>query len=225
MAAHTYPKLTRVPPPPPRGINPSNDRQVYSRLLVVSKDHDRSAGSIIVRTCTSSSGISEHGWFPEETKQEYLLKELEMDNLAQSTLPDRNRDQSAYIIDLLAVIQTLSKGKMTTFGELSDTIAAIILAKLHFAHHAHVVPDRYGVEDSIKSGERSRQGSKQRNYVTCQAENNKSNLLSILYADWCEKLPLELKDNETWHHKRVSSESHQHAEWRRHHSSMKKQTV
>ena len=90
-----------------------------------------------------------------------------MDNLAQSTLPDRNRDQSTYIIDLLAVIQTLSKGKMTTFGELSDTIAAIILTKLHFARHAHVVPDRYGVEGSIKSGERSRQGSKQRNYVTC----------------------------------------------------------
>ena len=25
---------------------------------------------------------------------------------------------------------------------------------------------------------------------------NKSNLLSFLYADWCEKLPLELKDGE-----------------------------
>lgn len=80
-----------------------------------------------------------------------------MDNLAQSTLPVRNCDQSAYIVDLLVVTQILSKGKMTTFRELLDMIAAITLAKLHFACHIHVVLDRYDVEDSMKSEERSRQ--------------------------------------------------------------------
>ena len=85
-----------------------------------------------------------------------LLIELEINNLAQRTLPIRSRDQTAYIVDLLAVIQMLSKGKTKAFGELSDTIATIISGKFHSPSHVHVVPDRYDVEDSIRSGERSR---------------------------------------------------------------------
>ena len=52
-----------------------------------------------------------------------LLKELEMDSLAKSRLPAYSLHQTAYIVDLLAIIQMLSKGKMKTFEELSDTIA------------------------------------------------------------------------------------------------------
>ena len=50
----------------------------------------------------------------------------------------------------------LSEGKMKTFGELSDTIAGTIIANFKFASQVHIAPDRYDVEDSIKSGERSR---------------------------------------------------------------------
>ena len=45
---------------------------------------------------------------------------------------------------------------MKTFGELSDTIAGTIIAKFQFVSQVHLVPDRYDVEDSIKSRERSR---------------------------------------------------------------------
>ena len=45
----------------------------------------------------------------------------------------------------------LSKGKMKTFGELSDTIAGTIIAKFQFASQVHIVPKRYDVD-----GERSR---------------------------------------------------------------------
>ena len=50
----------------------------------------------------------------------------------------------------------LSEGKMKTFGELSDTIAGTIIANFKFASQVHIAPDRYDVEDSIKSRERSR---------------------------------------------------------------------
>ena len=133
-----------------------------------------------------------------------LLKELEMGNLPQSTIPVRNRGQSAYIVD---TIQMLSKGKMITFGELSDTIAAVILAKLHFARHVQSMlfqtdmvwktpSNQEKDQDKVQSRETTLPVSLKP--VTCQVKKtNKSNLLSFLYADWCEKLPLELKDNET----------------------------
>ena len=106
----------------------------------------------------------------------------------------------------------LSKGKMKTFGELSDTIAATIMAKFYFGSHVHVVPDRYDVEDSIKSGERSRRSQWKAVEIRVQSREtklpaslkrylpsgkNKSNLLSFLLSDWCEKLPSQLKEGQT----------------------------
>ena len=54
----------------------------------------------------------------------------------------------------------LSEGKMKTFGELPDTIAGTIIANFKFASQVHIAPDRYDVEDSITSGERSRRSQK-----------------------------------------------------------------
>ena len=141
-----------------------------------------------------------------------LLKELEMDSLSESTLPAYSLHQTAYIVGLLAIIQMLSKGKMKTFGELSDTIAGTIIAKFQFASQVHIVPDRYDVEDSIKSGERSRRSQWTAIEIKIQSREtklpaslkrylssgkNKSNLLTFLLSDWCENLPGQLKDGET----------------------------
>ena len=73
---------------------------------------------------------------------------------------------------------------MTTFGELSDTIAAVILAKLHFACHIHVVPDRYDVEDSMKSGERSRQS--QWKAIEIEVQNREAKLPVSLKPVTCD---------------------------------------
>ena len=70
-----------------------------------------------------------HGSLRKPTKST-LLKEQEMDIIAKSTLPAYSLHQTAYKIDIQAVIQMLSKKKIKTFGELSDTIAAIIIAKI-----------------------------------------------------------------------------------------------
>ena len=116
-----------------------------------------------------------------------LLKELEMDSLAKSTLPAYSVQQTAYIVDLLAIIQMLSKGNMKTFGELSGTIAGTIIAKFQFANQVHIVPDRYDVKDLIKSGEISRRvdghrnkDSEQRNEVTGQTQ--------ALFVQWKKQI-------------------------------------
>ena len=127
-----------------------------------------------------------------------LLKELEMDSLAKSTLPAYSVHQTAYIVDLLAIIQMLSKGYMKTFGELSGTIAGTI-AKFQFASQVHIVSDRYDVKDLIKSGEISRRSQwtaieikiqsretklpvKLKRYLS--SGKNKSNLLTFLHSDY-----------------------------------------
>ena len=122
-----------------------------------------------------------------------LLKELEMDSLVKSTCPAYSVQQTAYIVDLLAIIQMLSKGNMKTFGELSGTIAGTIIAKFQFASQVHIVPDRY--DDSIKSREikiQSRETKlpvKLKRYLS--SGKNKSNLLTFLLSDRCENLPAD----------------------------------
>ena len=141
-----------------------------------------------------------------------LLKELEMDSLVKSTCPAYSVQQTAYIVDLLAIIQMLSKGNMKTFGELSGTIAGTIIAKFQFASQVHIVPDRYDVKDLIKPGEISRRSQWKAIEIKIQSREtklpvklkrylssgkNKSNLLTFLLSDWCENLPGQLKDRQT----------------------------
>ena len=145
------------------------------------------------------------GFLRKPTKST-LLKELEMDSLAKSTLPADSLHETAYIVYLLAIIQMLLKGKMKTFGKLSNTIAGTtcIIAKFQFTSQVHIVLDRYDVEDSIKSGERSRRSQWTAIEIKIQSREtklpaslkrylsggkNKSNLLTFLLSDWCENLP------------------------------------
>ena len=123
---------------------------MYSRLLVVSKDRDIDLEEVQCSKLASVpiALVNMDGSLRKPTKSS-LLKELEMSSLAKSTLPAYGVRQTAYIVDLLEIIQMLSKGKMKTFGELSDTIAGTIIAKFQFASQVHIVPDRYDVEDSI----------------------------------------------------------------------------
>ena len=112
-----------------------------------------------------------------------LLKELEMDSLAKSTLPAYSLHQTAYVVDLLAIIQMLSKGKMKTFEELSDTIAGTIMANFKFASQVHIAPDRCDVEDSTKSGERSRRS--QRTAIEIKIQSREMKLPTSLKRYLC----------------------------------------
>jgi len=63
----------------------------------------------------------------EEREREVTRIESEMNSLAKSTLPACTLHKTAYIVDLLAVIQILSKGKMKTFGELTQLQQLLLL--------------------------------------------------------------------------------------------------
>ena len=107
----------------------------------------------------------------------------------------------------------LSKGRMKTFGELSDTIVGTVIANFKFASQVHIAPNRYDVEDSIKSGERSRRSqwtaieikiqSRETKLWASQSQTlfvqwkSKSKLLTFLLSDWSENLPGQLKDGRT----------------------------
>ena len=56
----------------------------------------------------------------------------------------------------MALVQSPTKGKKTTFGHLFDDLIAVVLNTFSYWNLIHVVPDRYDIEDSINAGERAR---------------------------------------------------------------------
>ena len=92
---------------------------------------------------------------------------------------------------------------MRTFGELSDTIAELLLLNSGSPVKSILSQtDMTDVENSIKSGERSRRSQWMAIEIKIQSREtkllaslkhylssgkNKSNLLTFLLSDWCEK--------------------------------------
>ena len=66
-------------------------------------------------------------WYMDGTlrkpNKSLLLKELEIESEFWNSLPKSNVHQSAYIIDLLVMIQIIHEGKMQTFGDYADLLA------------------------------------------------------------------------------------------------------
>ena len=60
--------------------------------------------------------------------------------------------QTATILDLMALVQSLTKGKETTVSHLNDLITVVMNA-FHYWNLIDVVPDWYDIEDSLNSGE------------------------------------------------------------------------
>ena len=126
----------------------------------------------------------QHGWVSEETNQEFFAEGTRNGQSCQEhTSCLYSLHQTAYIVDLLAIIQMLSKGKMKTFEELSDTIAGTIMANFKFASQVHIAPDRCDVEDSTKSGERSRRS--QRTAIEIKIQSREMKLPTSLKRYLC----------------------------------------
>ena len=83
----------------------------------------------------------------------------------------------------------LSKGRMKTVGELSDTIVGTVIANFKFASQVRIAPDRYGVEDSIKSGERSRRSQWTVIEIKIQSRETKlrASQSQTLFVQWKNK--------------------------------------
>ena len=141
-----------------------------------------------------------------ETNQEYFAE-----GTRNGTLLAYSLHQTAYIVDLLAIIQMLWTDENIWRAIWHN--CKTIIAKFQFASQAHIAPDRYDVKNSIKSGERSRRSQWMTIEIKLQSREtkllaslkhylssgkNKSNLLTFLLSDWCEKnLPWQLEDDQT----------------------------
>ena len=52
----------------------------------------------------------------------------------------------------MALVQSLTKGKKTTFSHLFDDLIMVILNAFSYWNLIHVVPDRYDIKDSLNTG-------------------------------------------------------------------------
>ena len=140
-------------------------------------------------------------WKPKKTV--LLIYELEIERETVKEL-QQFQCQTATILDLMALVQSLTKGKKTTFSHLFDDLITVVLNAFSYWNLIHVVPDRYDIEDSLHSGERARRAvlktlevkikgretqlpSNIKNFL--MNNKNKSNLITFLINDWCEKMP------------------------------------
>ena len=137
-----------------------------------------------------------------KTVKSALLKELELDCASLTSLPNTCMpENSVFIIDLLGLLQKLKKGKMVTFGDLSDYLIKKITDKFEHVNVVHVVPDRYDISLSIKAGERARRCTVNSTEIKIKGRDaklpnslkhflsnskNKINLVSFLSTDWCK---------------------------------------
>ena len=89
-----------------------------------------------------------------KTAKSKLLQELKV---KEHSLPSLEFSEcSATIVDFMAVVQSNLHPKTNTFGQLLESYKMSVIASLRESQTVVLVPDRYDVELSIKSAERSR---------------------------------------------------------------------
>ena len=132
------------------------DRQLWNRLAIASKSRDIDFRDVLSYELSSVllslSTLDGSLWKP---KKAVLLHEIEIKREMVIEL-QQFQGETATILDLMALVQSLTKRKKTTFGHLSDALITVVLSAFNYGNLIHVVADRYGIEDSIKSGERAR---------------------------------------------------------------------
>ena len=140
-----------------------------------------------------------------------LLKELEMEDCGRSELLPYT-GKTTTILDMMAFVQSSTKAGKKNFGELADSLARTVLHSFAYSNNVHVVPDRYNLEDSIKSGERCRRTLYKSLEVKIKGretklpsnmkkflmnKKNKSNLIAFLISDWCKTMQNKLTEHQS----------------------------
>ena len=188
------------------------DRQLWNRLAIASKSRDIDFKDVLSYELSSVPlSLSTLDGSLRKPKKAVLLHEIEIKREAVIEL-QQFQGQTATILDLMAKVQSLTEGKKTTFGHLSDALITVVLSAFNYGNLIHVVADRYEIEDSIKSGERARRAVSKTLEVKIKGREtqlpsniknflmnnkNKSNLIAFLMNDWCEKIPPKLTNNQS----------------------------
>ena len=140
-------------------LNVNVDKQLFGRLLVISKDKDVDVEELFSYELSSVplSLFNFDGSMVKCNKSK-LLEELEKGQETLETLPDEVKP-TTWIIDFMALIRMVLTESLDakTFGELSDLLLNLVLQKFSTSCSlVSVVCDRYDHKDSIKSEERAR---------------------------------------------------------------------
>ena len=180
----------------------NEDRQLFSRIVVVAKTRNVKLKTVFVHELSSVPYALAHvdGTLRKATKS-ILLSELEKRVSVIGTLPGGRH--TTWIIDGMAVLQMVGGHGASTFGELSDCILQIVLKpfKSGSCFRIDVVFDCYNTDNSIKSFERARRkaGDSIELRITNQStplpkdwkrfmssSKNKENLKNFLCEKWCK---------------------------------------
>ncbi|XP_028410493.1 uncharacterized protein LOC114533190 [Dendronephthya gigantea] len=180
-------------------INTKMNRNFFARLLVIAKSREidlkevlsYSLGAYPLSLATPTGGLV-------KTAKSKLFEIVES-KAGNPEVDIRNFHNNALIVDAMAVLQVM-KGKWKTFGELADSIFAILikLARQCNATRLDFVADRYPVV-SIKNTERGRRAEKGvqririfgkdqpipkqwKKFMSCG--ENKESLMSFLSEHW-----------------------------------------
>ena len=139
------------------------DREIFGRLLIVTKARDVNLKDVLEYELSSVPYALAYsdGTICKNVKSE-LLVELETNVETLPTLPsDKEHLPTAHIIDALAMVQMVKCSGAKTFGELADEYYNIVSAPHGDSrcNRVDLVLDRYDNPKSIKAGERKRRGS------------------------------------------------------------------
>ena len=148
-----------------------------------------------------------------KTNKSQLMKELESLSTSKETLHTEIKDKSATVVDFMALVQSLNKSGLQTFEQLVTRLQFSVLSSFKESNVTVLVPDRYDVEDSIKSDERARRqnitevpvidisnGSLRlpknlSSYLS--SSRNKENLINFLFKKWQSILSKNFTLNQT----------------------------
>lgn len=131
-------------------------QNIFARLLSVSRTRYIDLKEVLQYELTSLPlSLFHMDGTMRKTVKCNLLKELELESVSVQSISD-SVTTSCSAIDFMVLVQSISNSSLKTFGDLATYIENLILACFKDSSSLIVVPDRYDVDQSIKSHERNR---------------------------------------------------------------------
>ena len=140
------------------------DRSLFARLLIASKSRDINLRDVLKYELSAvPHSLAHTDGSLRKTAKSVLLSLLEESVEVAPRLPSVGDPEplTAYVLDGMAIVQTLKTAGARTFGELASKYYNTITAPLekHSCNRVDIVFDRYDKPNSIKESERQRRGS------------------------------------------------------------------
>ena len=182
------------------------DRAFFSHLLIIANTRTLNLKEVFEYELSAVpySIAYPDGSLRKGTKSKLFL-ELEKETVVSEKFPSSEKQETAWIIDGMAILQMLKFSSCTRFGELSDKLLKVALQPLlqyNDCVRLDVAFDRYGKEHSIKAFERARRKAADPLTINISgpqttipkqlskfmtSSKNKSILTAFLCKHWTEK--------------------------------------